>query len=41
MAKEGSTLSGFMDGVALSISIGLQVWCAAESFRGQADEHTF
>jgi len=24
MAKEGSTLSGFMDGVALSISIGLQ-----------------
>ncbi len=24
MAKEGSTLSGFMDGVALSVSIGLQ-----------------
>lgn len=24
MAKEGSTLSGFMDGVALSISTGLQ-----------------
>ncbi len=24
MAKEGSTLSGFMDGLALSISIGLQ-----------------
>jgi ribonucleoside-diphosphate reductase alpha chain len=24
MAKEGSTLSGFMDGIALSISIGLQ-----------------
>jgi ribonucleoside-diphosphate reductase alpha chain len=24
MAKEGSTLSGFMDGMALSISIGLQ-----------------
>jgi hypothetical protein len=24
MAKEGSTLSGFMDGVAVSISIGLQ-----------------
>src|SRR5258707_14387512 len=24
MAKEGSTLSGFMDGLALSISVGLQ-----------------
>ena len=24
MAKEGSTLSGFMDGFALSVSIGLQ-----------------
>src|SRR5437879_8137211 len=24
MAKEGSTLSGFMDGLALSMSIGLQ-----------------
>lgn len=24
MAKEGSTLSGFMDGLALSLSIGLQ-----------------
>jgi hypothetical protein len=35
MSKEGSTLSGVMDGLALTVSIGLQYGVASEGVRGQ------
>jgi len=40
MSKEGSTLSGVMDGLALTISLGFAIRCAAKGVRGQAGEHT-
>src|SRR5258707_13501905 len=39
MAKEGSTLSGFMDGFALSISIGLQYGGPRKAFGVQLSNH--
>ncbi len=39
MAKEGSTLSGFMDGFALSVFIGSYTRRAAESAGGQVHQY--
>ena len=39
MSKEGSTLSGVMDGLALTISLGLQYGVPLEGVRRQAGQH--
>ncbi len=41
MAKEGSTLSGFMDGIAISISIGLQYGVPLKAYVDKLMNTTF